>query len=279
MSYFREVLLGTGEYFTVNKLITICLAIILYEFFVHEKLNAFMKYTLVALLLVLLPVTAVVLLKYQSALYEYGLLWTLVPVTAVVSYAGVRFLWDMLPGMEKTGKGKYVIGTLAVCGIIFLLGNRGIVQRVSLEEAELRRGYEQLAEALPEETMLWGPRDMMQWIRRKNGDVKLAYGLDMWDAKAAAYDGDAYAPELIEAYEWMQAVEGYNVYVENASFIWFEIPEFVIAEAETVFETMENQGVNVIVFTTGAYEQLKGYLPTGYETREVGKYTLLQGKR
>lgn len=279
MKYLSEALLGVSEYFTVNKLIAICFAILLYEFFVHEKLSDFMKYTLVVLLMVLVPVTAAVLLIYQPAIYEYGFLWTLVPVVAVVSYAGVRFLWDMLPGMEKSGRGKYVVGALAVGGILFLLGNRGIVQAVSLEEAELRSGYEQLADSLDEDTVLWGPRDLMQWVRRKNGEVKLAYGLDMWDAQAAAYDGDAYEPELIAAYEWMQGVEGYNLYIENTEYVWFEIPEEVIINAPAAFEAMESVGVNVIVFTTATYEQLKGCLPTGYETREVGKYTLLQGKR
>ena len=279
MSYFSEVLRRMTEYFTVNKLIVICFAILLYEFLVHEKLSTFMKYALVALLMVLFPVTAVILLKYQSALYDYGFIWNLVPVTAVIAYAGVRFLWDMLPEMEKSGRGKYVVGVLAVAGILFLLGNRGFIQRVSLEEAQKRSGYELLAESLPEETVLWGPRDLMQWIRRKNGEVKLAYGVDMWDAQAAAYDGDAYSPELIAAYEWMQAVEGYHFYMENTEYVWFEVPEEVIINAESAFDVVQKAGVNVIAFPTITYNQLKEYFPRGYRIQEVGEYTLLLGKR
>lgn len=279
MSYWSEVFQGMVEYFTVNKLLAVCFAILLYEFFVHEKLSVFMKYTLVALLLVLIPPVAVVLLVYQPAIYEYGYIWTIVPVVAVVSYAGVRFFWDMLGGMEKGGRGRYLIGALVVCGLLFLSGNREHLQTVSLQEAELRSGYEQVGESLSEGTVLWGPKDLMQWVRRGNGDVKLVYGLDMWDATAAAYDGDAYSTELIAAYEWMQMVESYNVYMENSDTVWFETPEEIVLNADAVFSTVENAGANVIVFPTATYEQLKEYFPDGYETREVGKYTLLQEKR
>ena len=279
MSYMREALLGISEYFTANKLITVCFAILLYEFFVHEKLSPFLKYVLATLLVLLFPVSAAVLLIYQPAIYDYGFLWTLMPVVAVIAYAGVRFLWDILPKAEAPGKGKYVIGAFAVLGILFLLGNRGCVQMVSMEEAALRSGYEQLGETFSEDTMLWGPRDLMQWVRRKHGDVKLVYGLDMWDAAAAAYDGDAYAPELIAAYEWMLAVEEYNVFMENSDYVWFETPEEIILNAHAAFETVGNAGGNVIVFPTITYEQLKEYFPAGYETQQVGKYTLLQRKR
>lgn len=278
MSYFNEVFQGMAEYFAVNKLLAVCFAILLYEFFVHERLSHFIRYNLVVLLLVLIPPVAVVLLIYQPAIYEYGFVWTLVPVIALASYAVVRFMWDILPGMEKSGRWRYFVGISVICGLVYFSGNREILQTVSLEEAALRSGYEQVADSLSEGTVLWGPRDLMQWVRRKNGDIKLVYGLDMWDATAAAYDGDPYGPELTAAYEWMQAVEGYTVYVENSDVIWFDIPEEVILNVEAVFEDMENAGVDVIVFPTATYEQLKVILPAGHETREVGKYTLLQGK-
>lgn len=278
MSYFSEVFRGLSEYFTVNKLLVVCVAIILYEYCVCEKLSSFLRYTVVTMLLVLLPPGAVMLLVYQHAIYDYGYLWTLVPIVAVVSYAGVILFRDILGKGEKRGYGSYLICALVACSLLFLSGNGQSVQSVSKEQANQRRAYDQLAEALPEGTVLWGEKDLMQWIRRKNAGVKLIYGLDMWDATAAAYDGDAYSPELVEAYKWMQEVDAYEIYAENYDIIGMDMSEEILAELPQAFAVAESMGANVIVFATVTYSHLQEYLPSGYEVQEVGEYTLLLGK-
>lgn len=276
MSLIKDALLGISEYFTVNKLLVVCLGILLYEIFLHGRLSRFVQYALGALLVVMVPVTAVILLFYQSAIYEYGFIWSLVPVTAVCAYAGVRFLWDMIPQMEQQGKGKYVAGILAVAGVLFLLGNQGRMQRVTLEEAEERSSYSQVAEHLSEETILWGPRELMQWIRRRNGDVKLVYGLDMWDARAAAYDGDPYEPALINAYEWMRSLEEFAYQVEITTEAVVPVPEELVEGIVGAFDAVEADGGNVIVLPTDAYLRLSEWIPTEYRVQEVAEYQVLR---
>lgn len=276
MSLIKDALLGISEYFTVNKLFVVCLGILLYEIFLHGRLSRFVQYALGALLVVMVPVTAVILLFYQSAIYEYGFIWSLVPVTAVCAYAGVRFLWDMIPQMEQQGKGKYVAGILAVAGVLFLLGNQGRMQRVTLEEAEERSSYSQVAEQLSEGTILWGPRELMQWIRRRNGDVKLVYGLDMWDARAAAYDGDPYEPALISAYEWMRSLEEFAYQVEITTEAVVPVPEELVEGIVGAFDAVEAAGGNVIVLPTDAYLRLSEWIPTEYRVQEVAEYQVLR---
>lgn len=276
MSRLSDALLGLEEYFAVNKLVAVCFAIILYEVFVHRRLSRFMKYVMVALLAVLVPVTAAVLIVYQTAIYEHGFIWNIVPVTAVCAYAGVRFLWDMIPQMEQQGKSKYVVGVLAVCGVLFLLGNRGGMQRVTLEEAEERSSYGKVAEALESGTVLWGPREMMQWIRSRNGEVKLVYGMDMWDAAAAAYDGDSYSPELISAYEWMCSLEEYAYQVKITTDAVVPVPEEVSCGLAEAFGTIEAVGGDVIVLPSLAYQCLMEWVPGEYQVQEAAGYTLLQ---
>ncbi len=276
MKLLQEALLGVSEYFTVNKLIVVCLAILVYEFFVHQKLSLFLKYVLCILVVILLPFTGAVLLMYQPDIYEYGFVWTMVPVIAVVSYAGVRFLWDMIPGMEQPGKGKFIVGALAVAGVFFLLGNRGCMQRVTIEEAGRRSAYGRVADVLSAESVLWGPKDLMKHIRSRNAEIKLVYGLDMWDAQAAAYDGDAYPVELIAAYEWMRELEEFTYQLEITTDVVLPIPESIAGNLQSSFETVTTAGADVIVLPAITYQRITELIPAGFVAEEVGEYTLLQ---
>lgn len=275
MSLWKEALLGASDYFTVNKLIVVCFAIILYEIFVHQKLSGFLKYVAGVIILILFPVTAVVFLIYLPGVYEYGFLWNLIPIVAVCAYAGVRFLWDMISGVEHRGKSKYVAGILAVVGVLFLLGNRGRMQKVTLDEAEQRSAYGQVAESLSDETVLWGPRELMQWVRSRNPEVKLVYGLDMWDAQAAAYDGDAYEADLAAAYEWMQELEEFTYQLEITTDVVLPIPDDIVAKLPDALEAVKRGGANVIVLPRIAYQRIAERIPSEYQVEEVADYTLL----
>lgn len=46
-------------------------------------------------------------------------------------------------------------------------------------------------------------------MRSHEGETVLFYGRDMWDAKAGAYDYEAYAAEEIGCYEWMELVSSH----------------------------------------------------------------------
>lgn len=276
MSRLTDAVLVVGGYFLQNKFIVLCFAILLYEFLVIRKASCFLKYALCAVFLVVFPLSGAILQIYQPAIYEKEFAWGLVPVLALVAYAGVRFLWDMLPEVEMSHKGKIVGGVLGVLGVLFLLGNQGRVHHVTVEEADMRSSYSVVAEALPKETMLWGPRDMMGWVRSHNADVKLVYGRDMWDAQAAAYDGDAYAPELAEAYEWMQKLDEFTYQLKITTDVVLPIPEDIAGGLESSFKAVEKVGANTIVMPTITYQRLADLISPEYEVWEVAEYSLLQ---
>lgn len=277
MSKLTDAILVVSEYFTENKLIVICFAILLYEFLIRRKASGFLKVVFASVLLVMFPLTGMVLRIYQPAVYEQGFVWALVPVLAVAAYAGVTFLWDMVSEAEMSGK---VIGScLAVCGVLFLLGNQGRVQRVTLDEADARSAYGQVAESLPEETILWGLRELMGWVRSHNAEVKLVYGMDMWDAQAAAYDGDAYTPELAAAYEWMQELHEFTYQLEITTDVVLPIPDSIVDGLQSSFDAVEDAGANVVVLPTITYQRIAELIPAEYESREVAEYTLLQRGR
>lgn len=65
------------------------------------------------------PVTALVLLKYQTAFYSYVWIWAAVPQTALIAWAATDFLCNLLK--EKSLRNG--MAALILLGILFLGGN------------------------------------------------------------------------------------------------------------------------------------------------------------
>lgn len=66
------------------------------------------------------PVTALILLKYQTAFYSYVWIWAAVPQTALIAWAATDFLCNLLK--EKSLRNG--MAALILLGILFLGGNR-----------------------------------------------------------------------------------------------------------------------------------------------------------
>ena len=65
------------------------------------------------------PVTALILLKYQTAFYSYVWIWAAVPQTALIAWAATDFLCNLLK--EKSLRNGMAV--LILLGILFLGGN------------------------------------------------------------------------------------------------------------------------------------------------------------
>ena len=65
------------------------------------------------------PVTALILLKYQTAFYSYVWIWAVVPQTALIAWAATDFLCNLLK--EKNLRNG--MAALILLGILFLGGN------------------------------------------------------------------------------------------------------------------------------------------------------------
>ena len=63
------------------------------------------------------PVTALILLKYQTAFYSYVWIWAAVPQTALIAWAATDFLCNLLK--EKSLRNG--MAALILLGILFLL--------------------------------------------------------------------------------------------------------------------------------------------------------------
>ncbi len=205
---FHQAVQGAERYFTTNRMIVLLLALLLAGIFcgrklAGEKANRMLVYTVVMLFLVVCPVTAVGILLYQTGYYDYEWAWSLVPVTIVLAY-GMTMLLE-----QKFTKKKLVAGICVVAAVLFLSGNQGSLQKPEATELVARTQIESILRCLkeqPGQKLLWAPKNIMQEVRRRDGNILLIYGRDMWDAKAGAYDYEAYNETLTQAYLWLEEV-------------------------------------------------------------------------
>ena len=228
-----------ANYFTDYKLLAVCIAYLLYEYFGKEKPE---KPIFLWTSLVLFP-------------------------TALLAYAACELLLAILPkyGRKEWNKKAVTIGmSIAVILVYTMLGNMGDMQVVDEIEAEKRSGYAEALVVMGDDAVLWGPRELMQYARMQDGDIKLPYGKDMWDERSAAYDGDAYDESLILAYEWMQAVADFDALAKAATDLQLSIDEALVQEASKHMEVLRECGVNTIVFPRSAADELVSILQESF---------------
>ena len=208
LTYLNDALQGVIRYFQTNKLMVLFLAVLLAGWLAAKKVagekdNRMLLYGLIMAVVLVCPVTAAAVLIYQTRFYDYEWAWSMVPVTAVIAYGAAWLLDKYFP------KRKVLVGVAVAAAVLALCGNLGMLQTVSPTEAESRTDAQEILECMEGESSLtqknlWAPSNIMQEVRRQNGNILLIYGRDMWDEKAGAYDYDAYSEPIIQAYIWLE---------------------------------------------------------------------------
>ena len=237
-----------GSYFTDYKLLAICIAYLLYEYFGKEKAE---KPWFLWISFIFLP-------------------------TALLAYAACELIMTILPAnlWKEWNKKAVTIGmSIAVILIYIMLGNMGDMRVVDESTAAKRSGYGEVLLACGDEANVYGPRDLMQYLRMQDGDIRLPYGKDMWDEKSAAYDGDAYEADLTAAYEWMQEIEAFEALVQEATDIQLTLDNAVVVKASEHVATLREYGVNTIAFPARVADVLIDELQNNYE-EGAGSYSI-----
>jgi uncharacterized membrane protein YhaH (DUF805 family) len=257
IDYLLQACHGISNYLTNNHYFVLLVAVLLVLWLTekkqaNERQNRLLIYTLIMLVLLLCPITAVAVMIYQTAFYEYVWAWSMVPITAVVAFGLVLF-WNQ-KGSKMQKRGLIILSIVFLC----LIGNQGNIQKMPDSEAKARGEVEEVIRELfsleaDGECILWAPQRLMQEIRRQDGRVILLYGRDMWDQKAGAYDYEAYTPEVTEAYRWLEKAMEYSDFAVS-----LEEPKEAIAlldeqymwsrEAKENIEQILQAGANTIVW-------------------------------
>ncbi|MDE6699669.1 MAG: hypothetical protein K2K10_01415 [Acetatifactor sp.] len=213
----QKAWVGWQSFTDGGKLVAPALAAVAYMVMRKGRLGPagrLVRYGGIAAVLCICPVTAALLMLYQTAFYDYPWIWSMVPLTALIALGGTVFLTDQ---WKKGGWGTFLYNTaltLLCVGVLMLCGGLG---ESRVDAAEQRRERVQaeavLAEARAvcgEEFCLWAPREILEYARTRDGKINLLYGRDMWDAALHAYSYDVYSEETEALYLWMEHLSDYG---------------------------------------------------------------------
>ena len=104
----RNAWLGWQNYTDDGKLAALLLAALLFLWLRNKKVSqkGFLSYAVLMTACCIFPVTAVLLMLYQTKFYDYQWIWSLVPVTPVIAWGITEFLTEeaVVKG-ESAGKG------------------------------------------------------------------------------------------------------------------------------------------------------------------------------
>lgn len=183
----------------------------------------------------MVPVTAAVLMLYQTKFYDYQWVWSMVPMTAVTAWAAVEFAESCGKFGEggKNSSRRLIAAVLLAAVLLFCGGMRGIggsrdeagqpagpVEWNSAEAlasardqaAARQQAKEVLAElreqAGEQDICLWAPRSILEYARELDGGIRLVYGRNMWDISLNAFSYDGYGPQLEQLYRFMEQASG-----------------------------------------------------------------------
>ena len=209
----KNAWLGWQQFTTGGKLPAILLAVLLYLWLggSWKRQRGLYSYTTLTALLCIFPVTAMILMMYQTRFYDYKWLFSLVPMTVVIAWGITEFLdryWKEF-SFSQWKRGLPV--TALMLTVLVLCSGLGQSGHSWNEEKDRRRKADdvinQVLKLQDGDICLWAPREIMEYAREQNGGLRLIYGRNMWEEALNAYTYDTYSQEFRELYLWIENVD------------------------------------------------------------------------
>ena len=201
---------GWTGYTDDGKLPALLMAVLLFLWFGRKRKEqrALLVYASVMTVCCILPVTAAMLMLYQTKFYNYEWIWSLVPATAVTAF-GLTVFWTEYRA-ENAGQRKKILSvTLFMLAVLLFCGSLGKPVWDREEQKEERtRAYSVVGQLsgrrTGEKICLWAPREIMEYAREKDADILLPYGRNIWDGFLNAYSYDVYDEDTVMMEQWME---------------------------------------------------------------------------
>lgn len=209
---------GWLDYTEAGKFAALLFAALLFFWFVKKeewkKYHTLFKYTTVMAVCCICPLTAAVLMIYQTKFYDYQWIWNAIPITTVISLAGTLLWteWKERCDNTKGGNWKKVSILMAMICILYFCGRMGQDVWDADREMVKKQDAESVLEIITENgqntnIVLWAPQGIMEYARALRGDIRLPYGRNMWDPALNAYSYEVYGEAENTLYQWMVEVE------------------------------------------------------------------------
>lgn len=267
----RNARLGWESYTENGKLTALFLAALLFLWLRRKETGhkSLLLYAAAAAACCMIPLTAAVLMLYQTRFYDYEWVWSMVPLTAVTAWGAVEFLGDCWAGFQgKHWKKGVSVTLLLLAAVLFCSGLGGQVwnrEQEMKEREEARLVLEELQKlAAGREICLWAPQSVMEYARELDGGIRLIYGRNMWDISLNGYAYDVYEEPVQELYRFME---------QNAGAVQADDEEKLITVRQCA-DIILDRGVNCILLPqtmdAAAVEQLEEAL--GLTAGQLGKY-------
>lgn len=262
----RSAWLGWIRFTGDGKVIALFLAALLFLQMRPKKAvrGSFVLYSVVMAVCCMVPVTAALLMLYQTRFYDYEWVWSLVPLTAVTACGFAEFLVEYWKDFKGSLWKKGLPAALLLLGVLLLCGGLGKTVWNRQEEAQERQRAQILLKELrgqfgDGQICLWAPEDVMEYAREIDGGIQLVYGRNMWDLSLNAYMYDVYDQSVTDLYQWMgQSDEEIPAGVGN---------EEGRAAVRRCAETAKSKGVNCILLPENAAEDKVAELETALGIR------------
>lgn len=276
--------LGWQRYTDGGKYAALLILVLLFLWFCRkeEKQRALLIYTTLVTLFCIFPVSAAFLMMYQTKFYDYEWIWNYVPVTLMIAYGCTVFLTEYWENCKKN-IWKCVGVTVAVLTLVFLCGGMGQdaygMESGKQKRLEAKEVLGQLIEEGGNDICLWAPKEIMENARAYDGNIRLVYGRNMWDAALGAYTYEVYDKNHEFLYLWMCNVEekGVTEYVAEKGSDSAETDNAqVIIDSIWCLEAAKSLGVNRVLLPGNILpEELQKLTEAwGTEPVQLGEYYL-----
>lgn len=272
MELFHNAWSGWQSYVEGGKVIALLPAALLFLWCSRKEKEqqVFVMYASVATLGCILPVTAALIMRYQTGFYAYKDIWSLVPMTAVSACGAAVFLARKWKDGRQWRYYGLPAAALVLAAVVFCaMPNPGALDDGREREKDQRQYVygvvEQLAPLCRDADhplCLWAPREIMEYAREADGRILLPYGRNMWDPSLNGYTYDSYGECQKQLYLWMEQYQE-----EWSADMAGEILPGLVQEA----------GVNCILLPKNTDPDVVAALEENWECRaqSIGDYLLL----
>lgn len=221
MEWIRTAAAGWSGYIDNGKLMVLFLGVLLFLWYHSDSKKdrrilekKLVRFAVLTAGLVICPVTAALLLQYQTRFYDYEWLWSIVPVTLLIAYGGTLWITQYWSKWAEKSRIQPVLWLAFGLVVMLLCGNIGgyfckgthtdqQTNTISSEKAALLMD-ELSQDGKNKDICLWAPRQVMESVRALSGEIKLLYGRNMWEEALGAYSYDTYSSDLVQLYKWME---------------------------------------------------------------------------
>lgn len=221
---------------------------------VNSANRKLMLYSIIMSIACICPVTAAVLMLYQTRFFDYFWIWSAVPVNAVIAYAVTDIIFEINNVLKKE-KGYFLKMISFVIGLFMIIvlsvsGTENKKDQLLSNKKALytREILREIIDSAPKGNLicLWGPTNIIENARLQEDNIFLYYGRNMWDKSLNAYFYDTYDDKRNYMYEFMELVSKEDGYerIDDAQYDFDLLKDYI--------ELALMEGLNTIVLPVEA---------------------------